>query len=100
MIDGWYSFYSIKPDILDEIDFYRITFPQTEVGEKVGEKLTPNQQKIIEHIMENPYISAKELSEFVGISQRKIEENIAKLKEKGILRRVGPAKGGHWEVLD
>jgi ATP-dependent DNA helicase RecG len=35
----------------------------------------------------------------VGISARKVEQNIAKLKVKGILRRVGPAKGGHWEVL-
>ncbi len=67
---------------------------------KVGEKLTPNQRKIMEHIMETPYISAGELSELVGRSQRKIEENIAKLKEKGILRRVGPAKGGHWEILE
>ena len=41
---------------------------------------------------------AKELSEHVGISSRKIEQNIGKLKELGLLRRIGPAKGGHWEV--
>ena len=68
------------------------------VGEKVGENLTKNQQKIIAHIRKNPSVSARELSELVGISQRKIEENIAKLKDMGLLRRVGPAKGGHWEV--
>jgi ATP-dependent DNA helicase RecG len=34
----------------------------------------------------------------VGISQRKIQENIAKLKEQGIIERVGPAKGGHWKI--
>jgi len=22
------------------------------------------------------------------------------LKEKGIVKRVGPAKGGHWEIIE
>lgn len=65
------------------------------VGEKVGEKLSQNQQSIIHY----PYVSARELSEIVGISSRKIEENIKKLKAKGVVKRIGPAKGGHWEVL-
>jgi ATP-dependent DNA helicase RecG len=69
------------------------------VGEKVGERLTENQRKILEAILENPQISAKKLSVLVGISSRKIEENISKLKEKGLLKRIGPDKGGHWEVL-
>ena len=25
---------------------------------------------------------------------------IRKLREKGIIKRVGPDKGGHWEVID
>lgn len=69
------------------------------VGEKVGEKITANQQKIIDSILKEPTISAKELSGLVGISQRKIEDNIAKLKEKGLIRRVGSPKGGYWEVV-
>ena len=69
------------------------------VGEKVGEKLSQNQQSIIEEIIHNPYVSARELSEIVGISSRKIEENIKKLKAQGVVKRIGPAKGGHWEVL-
>ena len=67
--------------------------------EKVGEKLSQNQQSIIEEIIHNPYVSARELSEIVGISSRKIEENIKKLKARGVVKRIGPAKGGHWEVL-
>ncbi|MBU1993426.1 putative DNA binding domain-containing protein [bacterium] len=69
------------------------------VGEKVGEKFTENQSNIIEQISINPKISAKQLSEIVGISSRKIEENIKKLKEFGVLKRVGGAKGGHWEII-
>jgi len=66
--------------------------------EKVGEKLSQNQQSIMEEIIHNPYVSARELSEIVGISSRKIEENIKKLKARGVVKRIGPAKGGHWEV--
>ena len=69
------------------------------VGEKVGESLTPNQKRILSLLRQNTRLSARELAEKVGISSRKIEQNIAKLKESGSLRRIGPAKGGYWEVL-
>ena len=69
------------------------------VGEKVGEKLTQNQQSIIQEIIHNQSVSARELSEIVGISSRKIEENIKKLKVQGKLKRIGPAKGGYWEII-
>ena len=69
------------------------------VGEKVGEKLTENQKKIIANITASPYISATELAEIIGISKRKTEENLSKLKAKGILQRIGPDKGGHWQVV-
>lgn len=68
------------------------------VGEKVGEKLTQNQQQILSLIAENNYITTSELAQKIQISNRKIEENIAKLKQKGMLRRIGPARGGHWQL--
>ena len=69
------------------------------VGEKVGDNLTANQKKIIDAIKNNNSVSAKKLASKVGISQRKVEENLAKLKLMGILKRIGPAKGGHWQVI-
>ena len=50
-------------------------------------------------ILGNKYITTRELSEKIGISQRKIKENIGKLKNAGLIRRAGSAKGGHWEIL-
>ena len=35
----------------------------------------------------------------MGISHRKVQENIQKLKEMNKLKRVGPDKGGHWEIV-
>jgi len=67
-----------------------------EVGNKVG-NLTDNQQQIITAMKQTPKISAVKLSEIVGISKRKIEENVAKLKKLGLIDRVGGTRG-HWEV--
>ena len=53
---------------------------------------------IIAHILDNPYITSKELSVLVGISAESIRENISKLKVKGFLERVGENKGGYWKV--
>ena len=68
--------------------------------EKGVEKLTLTRQKIINHMQQNKTISAKELSVLVGISHRKIQENISWLKEKGLIKRIGPDKGGHWEIVN
>ena len=45
----------------------------------------------------NAKVSATALSEIVGISKRKIEENVAKLKKLGLIERVGGTRG-YWEV--
>ncbi len=69
-------------------------------SEKWSEKLNENQQKIIENIKNNPYITISELSSKLKLSTTAIENNIKKLKDKGIIKRIGPAKGGHWEIIN
>ncbi|KAF5423931.1 MAG: ATP-dependent DNA helicase RecG [Candidatus Methanomarinus sp.] len=44
-------------------------------------------------------VSKKEMSETIGIRPSSIDKNITTLKDKSYLRRVGPAKGGHWEII-
>jgi ATP-dependent DNA helicase RecG len=70
-------------------------------GRKKGseESLTPNQRQILSLLRQNGRLTARELAGEVGISSRKIEQNIARLKDSGALRRIGPTKGGSWEVL-
>jgi ATP-dependent DNA helicase RecG len=69
------------------------------VTEKVTEKVTGNQDRIIQLITKRATITSVELSKIIGISERKIKENIKKLKEKGIIKRIGPDKGGYWLVM-
>lgn len=63
-------------------------------------KLNKNQKKIVAEIKKNNFITQKELSKIVGITEKNIRNNIAKLKNINIIKRVGPAKDGHWEVIE
>ena len=57
-------------------------------------------EKILALIKENKSISAREMAGIIGISSRAIEKQLALLKEQGILKRIGGAKGGYWEVKE
>ena len=98
--ENWFTVTYKRPNLQKESYEDRQKKVGEKVGEKVGKELTKNQKMILSTIKGNVYITAKQLSKIVGISQRKIELNIAKLKERGMVRRVGSAKSGHWEVLD
>jgi ATP-dependent DNA helicase RecG len=70
------------------------------VSENVSEKLSLNQQKILNAIKSNNKITYTDLSKLIGIAPTNVARNIKKLIEAQRLTRVGPAKGGHWEVAD
>ena len=64
----------------------------------VTQKVTVNQQKILELIKENPHITQNELTQAVGIARKNIVSNMKKLQEAGLLLRHGADKNGWWEV--
>jgi ATP-dependent DNA helicase RecG len=47
----------------------------------------------------DPSVTYKDLIELVGIGATNIDKNIRTLKEAGLIRRIGPAKGGRWEII-
>ena len=42
--------------------------------------------------------TAEKLAEAIGITKRRIEANISKLKDLGIIERIGADKNGYWVV--
>jgi ATP-dependent DNA helicase RecG len=56
-------------------------------------------QKIVSLMAENPNITINQLADIIGVSDRTIKKYIASLQSENIIKRVGPDKGGHWEVL-
>lgn len=65
--------------------------------EKTPEK-TPD--RILSFLRENPHLTISDLAESIGKSESAIERTIRKLREQKRLHRIGPAKGGHWEVIE
>lgn len=55
--------------------------------------------KIVEMMRANPDITTHALALKLGISKRAVEKHIANLRNSGIIRREGSARGGRWEVL-
>jgi len=95
-----YSFYTTL------IDKTRLETPEKDlervgerVGEKVGEKVGKNETKIFNLILQDKNITYVELSNKLNITEKSVYKNIEKLKKKGLIKRIGPAKGGHWEVI-
>lgn len=70
------------------------------IGETAGEVIKlGTADRIVSLIKENPRHSAKSLAKEIGISAKGVEKQLAKLKSNGIIRRIGPDKGGLWEVM-
>ncbi len=75
-----------------------IIINEQKVTTKVTIKVTINQQKIIEAVKQNPFITQEELVNVVGISRKSIIQNMKKLQENGLLKRIGSNKNGRWQV--
>ncbi len=62
--------------------------------------LSDNMNKIMIEIYKNPRITVSQMKNFINISPTSINNNISKLKELGLLKRVGTRKVGYWSIID
>ena len=86
---------------------FKTVFPRKTITPKTAEttqKLPRNYpettQKILDAIILNPSITRSELSKISDLSEDGVKYTLNKLKKDKVIRRVGPDKGGHWEVLE
>lgn len=66
-----------------------------ESSQKIRRKTS---RKILDLIKTNPDITIAGLASQIGITDRAVKYHLKSLTQKGIVRRVGPDKGGHWEM--
>ncbi len=55
--------------------------------------------KIMDAILDNKYITIKEIMKKTSLSKGTVQWQITKLKEKGVIERKGSNKMGYWNVL-
>jgi len=59
------------------------------------------EQKILDILQETPEASRREIAErLVTITEDGVKYRLDKMKQEGLIKRIGLAKGGHWKVLD
>ena len=70
-------------------------------SDKVRVKLANDlvKEKIMAIMQNSPKISAKSIADMLEMSPRGVEKNISEMKVSGLIKRIGPRKGGHWVVL-
>lgn len=68
------------------------------LGSEKDDGSEKSSENILEIMIKNPTVTISELADTIGISTRAVEKQIAKLKDAGSLKRVGPDHGGHWKV--
>ena len=75
-------------------------------GKKSGKKkvVRKSGKKTIDRVwtllQERPQSTFADMVRVLGITRSTIQKHIANLKAAGRIRRVGPDKGGHWEVIE
>lgn len=70
------------------------------LSEKLSNRLSNTTTSICMFIVSYKNISRKELAEKIGISTTAVQKHLNKLKSLGIIKRIGSAKNGHWEVIE
>ncbi len=72
--------------------------PTAEIEKEIEKELSEREKQILQLLMQNSRITQKEISEKIGITPQNVRKQVAKLKQKRVLIRIGGDKGSHWQV--
>lgn len=71
----------------------------TETLQKPYRNLTEIDRKIVELIVSNKFVTTTQMATQIGKSRQTVATRIKELQERGVVKRIGPDKGGFWEIL-
>ena len=97
----YYTYYSdLKPQLEEKDVFYCSVYTdKSKDSENVTENVTEKRLKqLLAYIRENPKITTTALAKMLSVTRMTAHRDLEKLKDLGLIKRVGPDKGGHWEV--
>ena len=73
----------------------------TESGKKDAQDVTINvPENVTVHVLENVLETSASLAKYFQVDARTIRRDLSALQSQGIIRRVGPDRGGHWEIIE
>ena len=69
--------------------------------QKTDQKTTQKQKDILAYLSKHPKAGREEIAENIkGITESGVKYNLKVLQDKGLLKRFGSAKGGHWQIVE
>jgi predicted HTH transcriptional regulator len=110
ILSAWNEKHWLKPELIEQRELLQVKLVLSidtkgvvkDFVKDFVKELSERQLKIMELIALDPTISAKAISEKISektITERTIQNDIAKLKELGILTRKGGRKNGEWVIV-
>ena len=72
----------------------------TESTPESAGNLTETEARIVAILRQNKFATQGEMASQLGITRTYVTKIMGGLQARKIIRRVGPDKGGHWEVLN
>lgn len=73
-------------------------FVTTETSKVVRKGCQKTRDLLVELIRHNPRIPQSAMASTLAISRQAVQKHLAALRATGALRRIGPDKGGRWEL--
>ena len=85
--------------------YFIARFKLEKVTPQISPQISPQivtelERKILAQIKDKATISRAELSNKLALSEDTVKEYLKRLKSKGLLKRIGPDRGGHWEITE
>jgi predicted HTH transcriptional regulator len=69
------------------------------LAENLAVKLSEKQKEVLSMISDDSSISMEEMAKRLDVTRQAISQRLKTLSGKNIIRRVGPDKGGSWEII-
>ncbi len=77
---------------------FRFTLSRS-TGKKAGRNMTKSEQAVYGYLRESDCLTATELAQKIGKTEKTVYRSIKKLKGDGYIRRAGSDSDGYWEIL-
>lgn len=98
-IDKLFSHGGIENELKNQEENVQLKL-KTYSRDEIEQQIKRRYKKILLCIRENPSITVENLSSICGETRRSILFKLKQLKYAGILRRIGSAKNGCWEIVE
>ena len=88
-----------QENILSDKKTTQKNYPE-KLPRKTTQKISDTQTRIVNYLRQNPRANRATITTYIkDITEDGIKYHLKALQEKGIIKRIGPDKGGYWKVL-